>query len=319
MGFSSIAPRPDVNLALRTIDLWSSRADAAIISREPPWQQLLAGGDADVLARESVPLADYYRAKGHELWVYLEPCNGLDRSAESDALVRAGRSLRDPFVQLLFRRYAVALNEQLRPAHLGLALETNLIRALSPPELYAAVREVTNATAVDIRARGSAVRLSVSVQADYAWGRPGNGGYRGVDVDFADFPFIQELGISSYPYLAGFAQPEDLPLEFYSRLVQGRTIPVAVTEGGWTSEGIGSVASSPDLQRRYVVRQAQLLDAARAIAVLPLTFTDLDLAATPQPPGSILPLFARLGLVDIDLKPKPALEAWDAIFARPRR
>ena len=47
------------------------------------------------------------------------------------------------------------------------------------------------------------------------------------------------------------------------------------------------------------------------------TFTDLDLASYPQPPGSILPLFAQLGLVTVDLAPKPALDAWDDAYARP--
>ncbi|MBI4535315.1 MAG: hypothetical protein HY708_03490 [Ignavibacteriae bacterium] len=50
-----------------------------------------------------------------------------------------------------------------------------------------------------------------------------------------------------------------------------------------------------------------------------LTFTDLDLVAHPPPPGSILPLFAYLGLVDVNLYPKPALSAWDTAFARPRQ
>lgn len=321
MGFSSIPPRPDLNVAIAAIDLWSRRADAAIISREPPWTELLKGADPDALvAKDDGPLADYYRSKGHALWVYLDPGNGLDRAGESDGLRSAGRSLTEPAVQQMFRRYAIAMDRHLRPEHLGLALETNLIRSLSSPALYAAVRQVANDTARDIRARDGAVALSVSVQVDRAWGRLGGGGsFEGVAADFADFAFIQELGLSSYPYLAGFAQPEQIPVDYYSRLVADRPVPVMVTEGGWTSASLGTIASSADTQRRYIDRQGQLLDAARATAVFQLTFTDLDLAAFPQPPGSILPLFASLGLVDVNLLPKPALAAWDEAFARPRR
>ncbi|MDH3199192.1 MAG: hypothetical protein OEO21_13230, partial [Candidatus Krumholzibacteria bacterium] len=61
--------------------------------------------------------------------------------------------------------------------------------------------------------------------------------------------------------------------------------------------------------------QAALLDAAQAIAVFQLTFTDLHPSIFQ--PGSILPLFATLGLVDTALAPKPALGAWDGVFARP--
>jgi hypothetical protein len=91
-----------------------------------------------------------------------------------------------------------------------------------------------------------------------------------------------------------------------------------VVEGGWTSTAIGALLSSPDMQARYIRRQAELLDAASAAAVFQLTFTDLDLGTIPQPPGSILPVFATLGMVDTQLRPKPALAVWDSVFARRR-
>jgi hypothetical protein len=53
--------------------------------------------------------------------------------------------------------------------------------------------------------------------------------------------------------------------------------------------------------------------------VFQLSFTDLDLGSFPKPLPAILPLFAALGLVDSDLRPKPALATWDAVFARPLR
>ena len=90
-----------------------------------------------------------------------------------------------------------------------------------------------------------------------------------------------------------------------------------VIEGGWTSASVGGITSSPDLQRRYIGRHADLLDAAGAVAWFPIIFADLDLATIPLPPGSILPLFAHLGVVDEHLVAKPALRAWDAEFARP--
>jgi hypothetical protein len=69
------------------------------------------------------------------------------------------------------------------------------------------------------------------------------------------------------------------------------------------------------LQARYIRRQLELLDAANATAVFQLTFTDLDLTSIPQPPGSILSLFASLGMVDTQLRPKPALATWDSVFS----
>jgi hypothetical protein len=319
MGFTGIPPRGDLDLAIAAIDMWSLRADAALLSFELPWEQLLSGMPAEThVLQEHLPLVNYYRAKGLPIWVYLDPANGLNRGGESDGLVRQGRSITEPAIQQLFREYAVAMDTIIQPDHLGLALETNLIRAAAPPALYAAIKQVVNAAAADVRARDPDVKLSVSVQVEQAWGRFGGGTFEGIDADFADFPFIQELGLSSYPYLGGFAEPEDLESNYYSRLVQGRTIPAMVMEGGWTSASLGEIPSSPDKQRRYIVRQADLLDTVSAIAVFQLTFTDLDLSVILLPPDSILPLFAHLGLVGIDLDPKPALGAWDSVFARPR-
>ncbi len=321
MGFSAIPPRPgDDKLTIAAIDLWSRRADAAILSVEIPWADLLRGIDPETYVTVvQVPLANYYRSKGHQIWVYLDPANGLNRAGESDPLVAAGRSLTEPAIQQLFRRYAVAMDTQIHPEHLGLALETNLIRGTAPPALYAAIRQVANDAAADVRLRDPVVKLSVSVQVDYAWGHFDGSGFHGVAPDFADFPFLQELGLSSYGYLAGYAEPEELPLDYYSRLLGGRTLPVMVVEGGWTSTSLGGIASSSDEQRRYIVRQMQILDAAQAIAVFQLTFTDLDLAANPIAPAPNLQFFAYLGLVDVNLNPKPALAVWDEAFARPRR
>ena len=91
-----------------------------------------------------------------------------------------------------------------------------------------------------------------------------------------------------------------------------------VVEGGWTSASVGSVVSSADQQARWITRQIQLLDEAHALFAFQLTFTDLDLTGVSLPPGSILPLFAALGLVDASLAAKPALAKWDVAFARPR-
>ena len=318
MGFSSIPPRADEQQAIAAIDLWSLRADAAIMSFEIPWEPLLAGIPAEtVVVRVEQPLADYYRSKGHELWIYLDPSNGLNRAGESQPLVDAGRSITEPEIQALFRRFAVVIDSLVRPEHLGLALETNLIRGIAPAPLYAAVKQVANDAAAEVRAIDPNVKLGASVQVDFAWGF-GGAPYEGIETDLADFPFIEELGLSSYPYLAGYAAPESLPDDYYSRLVAGRDLPVAAVEGGWTSETVGGISSTPAVQRRWIVRQSELLDGAGAIALFQLTFTDLDLTSFPNFPPN-LALFAHLGLVTVDLAPKPALGAWDSVFLRDRR
>ena len=320
MGFSAIPPRPDQTVTLQALNLWTSgHADAAIMHISVPYAALLSGLSAPQEVRgNELGLANYYRAKGLRLAVTVDVTNGLDRSAEDPVLDSLGRSIADSGIQRIYGEYVLALDSILHPDYLGLAAETNLIRLAAPDSVYQAVVAMTNAVAGRIRSLGPAPPLYVSVQVEVAWGRmQGGGSYVGIAQDLADFPFLDCLGLSSYPYLGGFSDPQDIPLDYYARLHAEGAHPVLVVEGGWTSLSLGPIISSPTTQARYLEQQGRLLDSARAVAVFQLTFTDLDLSALTLPPGSILPLFAHLGVVDSALGPKPALAAWDRSFGRP--
>jgi hypothetical protein len=317
MGFSHIPPRFSVPEVLRTIDSVSRHSDAALMVIDVPWAVLLAGTDAAQAVRnDALNIARLFQQKGLPIAAVLEPANGLDRSAEAVPLAALGRSITDTAVQRAYREYVVAFDSIVHPEWLGIAVETNLIRAFSSPRLYSALVMMSNDAAQRLRATGSTTKLMVSVQVEAAWGRPGNT-YAGIQRDRTDFPFVQVLGLSSYPYLGGFSAPEQLPTDYYARVVNEASIPAMVSEGGWTSGSVGGVVSSPDLQARYIRRQMQLADAAHLIGVFQITFTDLDLPNLPIPSGSILPLFAQLGMVDIAYRPKPALAVWDSVRATP--
>jgi hypothetical protein len=313
MGFSAFPPRFDPALIQATVDLWARRADAGLVLQEPPWAELLAGRDPEALVRENpLNVAQLFRAKGLRIVASIDPTNGLDRAREGAALEAAGRSLAEPAVRDLYRRYVGAFVSLVRPEAVTLASETNLVRALAPPSVYAGVVAAANEAAAEARLRDPALVLMVSVQVEVANGRPGPGPGPGIAQDRADFPFVQALGLSSFPYLAGFADPEELPADYYARVGAG-ALPLYLIEGGWPSAP--AFASSTEEQRRYIERQAVLLDAARARAWFQITFTDLDEATF----GPGIRPFASLGLVDASLQPKPALAAWDSAFARPLR
>ncbi len=319
MGFSAIPPRMDAAIVVPAINLWAQRADAAIIHASPPWAAML-GGVAPAVAVDDVqvPLASYFRAKGLALVFTVDATDGLNRAAEAPELVTLGRSVTDTLVQRLYREWVYAVADKLRPEYLGLVAETNLIKAAAPDSVYQALVVMANAVASQIRDSALPSQLYVSVQVETAWGRLTPGGAdQGIAQDLRDFPFVQAIGLSSYPYLGGFAVPEDLPINYYSRLVAGTFLPVLVVEGGWPSITVGSVVSSPAVQARYITRQLALLDAAHARAVFQLTFYDLDLTGVTLPPGSILPLFTHLGLADSAMHAKRALATWDGAFARP--
>lgn len=316
MGFSAIPPRFDTALVDDGLAMWSPRADAAIIHNSPPWEPLINGVATPAQAVDAieVPLANYYRALGLAIVFTADPTNGLDRAAEHPDLVRLGRSVTDTMIQRLYREWVLAVAQKLHPEYFCLIAESNLIRALAPAPVYQALKTMVNAAVPAIAAASPATRLCVSVQVEVAWGRP-SGPWVGIATDRADFPFVQAIGLSSYPYLGGFAQPENIPLDYYSRVAQGTTLPVLVVEGGWPSQSYGGVTSSVAVQARYIRRQAELLDAAAAVGVFQLTFFDLTGIAA-APPGNLGP-FVHLGLADSALTAKPALAVWDSLFSRP--
>jgi hypothetical protein len=295
-----------------------------MIFTDPPWDSLLAGRPADslILANQA-GLAAYFRGKGLRVIVCLDPTNGLDRASDSAPLVAAGRSMTEPAIQALFRAYAVVMDTLIHPDYLSVAQETNLIRAAAPTALYNAVVAVANGAAADVRAVDANVKLFTTVQVETAWGRFGGTGYVGIAADRADFSFNQVLGLSSYPYLGGFTHPDSIPIDYYSRLVEGNPIPQMVIEGGWSSDSTARWIPYTDppilnsaVQARYITRHAAILDRADAIGWFQITFADLDHVSLGLP-ASAAP-FTSLGLVDVDLNPKPALSAWDAQHARPR-
>src|SRR4051812_28131417 len=315
MGFSSTPPRLTVESVLQTIAAWEPRSDVALINQGVPWRALLNDTSAAVLVRRDLKdLAVHYHGLGMPLIVEIDVTDGLARDKEAPDLVALGRSISEPAVQQVYREYIAAVDSILHPEYLGLAMETNLVRAIAPANVYAAVRAIAAAGENTLVAQHSTATRFISVQVETAWGRlPNVGHFVGIDMDRLDFAFIKAIGLSSYPYLGGFAEPSDVPLDYYSRLNEsGSTmLPMMVVEGGWTSGSVTGVTSSTEKQARWIKRQMELADRATLVAVTQITFTDLDLSTYPVPSGSILPLFAQLGLVDVNFQAKPALAEWD--------
>jgi hypothetical protein len=320
MGFSAIPARPDTAVLIPTIELWSQRADAGLIQLSIPWTVLLDDTAAAVEVRiVRRPLVDYFRAKGLRIVVTLDITDGLNRAAEAPELVAAGRSITDTMVQRLYREYVAAVDSILSPDYLSLAAETNLIRLAAPPPVYAAAVAMVNAAAAERKSAGSTTSLAISVQVETAWGVLGalQLPFQGIAQDRADFPFLDALGLSSYPYLGGFPDPDSIPLNYYARLVEGDPVPVFVLEGGWSSVPVSPAAASPGVQAAYIARHGRILNQARAAALFQITFTDFDLSAFPDSTATALFPFAHLGIVDSALNPKPALAVWDSLYALP--
>jgi hypothetical protein len=319
MGFYFTPPRPEIDDVWLTIDLFSTRAELAVIHEELPWTDLINGVSIDtILQNNKQELVDYLRGKGLRLLFMADLTDGLSRGEEAPQLRRLGRSITEPAIRQLYIAYLRAFVARFHPEYIGLTAETNLVRQIAQPAVYTAMVTAANDAAAALNNDGVTAPLLVSVQVETAWGVFGTPGpYVGVEQDFADFPFIEILGLSSYPYFS-YTQPEDIPDAYYSRLRSGRTMPVMVCEGGWTSASVGGVISTPAIQARYIRRHADLLDSVQAQAMAQTLFADVDITTIPDPPPT-LPLFVSIGLMTDEFQAKAALGVWDELFARDLR
>ena len=155
MGFSPLPSRNDPATVLPTLEMWTRRADAGIMHVQLPWAAMLAGSPATAEVQKApLDVANYYRSKGLAIVVTLDPTDGLDRAAEAPELVAAHRSLTEPAIQQLYRQYAAAIAALIHPDYIGLAAETNLIRAVAPAALYNAVAKASNDAAAELVALG---------------------------------------------------------------------------------------------------------------------------------------------------------------------
>ncbi len=321
MGFYQVAPRyGDVPLAVQNIDLFSQRAELVVIHEELPWDLLLDGATSlTTILDAHAALISYFRTKGLNLFFMADLTDGLSRGQEPPKLRALSRSITETAVQQRYRDYVVGFVQRYQPEYIGLTAETNLVRREASAAVYAAMVQAANDAANDLITLGVTTPLLISVQVQTAWGGLGGSGtYVGVEQDFTDFPFIDMLGLSSYPYF-DYAQPEDIPDNYYTRLLNGRNFDTMVAEGGWPSASVGSIVSSPEIQARYITRHADLLDSIQARAMAQTLFTDLDLSSIPIPYPASLPLFASLGLMELsgnNFVDKPSLAAWDALYAR---
>jgi hypothetical protein len=317
MGWAPSAPRADQALLLAVIDSMTTVGEVAIVQQPVPWTQLLAGASMDSLVEDRGGLADYLRVKGMDVVWLVDPLQGLDRRKEDKQLVDAGRSILEPEIRAMHEDWVRGIAERVKPEWFGLASEINTLAALGDPDLYAGLVDMVDELAPEIRALSPGTRVFVSFQADQALGRLGDP----VIDHFAlidDFD-IDALGLSSYPGFAGFDTPADIPEDYLDPFMDATDLPLAVVEGGWSSEDTRWASSTPQEQAAYFDRYEVILDRIDARLWLGLTPTDLDVEALDLPPDQAQGLsnFAHMGIWDVDLERKPAYDSWARIHDRP--
>lgn len=316
MGWFVNAPRPDEETVLAALDSMARVSGVALLQEPPPWPRLLAGEPVEAIVDEKVAVASLLRSRGLEVAYLADPLDGLDRTSETPALVEAGRSITEPEIRALHEAWVREIARSVAPRWMGLASEINTLGQHGDPALYDELVAMIDGLAPEVRSLSPGTEVFVSFQVEDAHGLavPSDGeGFHLID----DFD-VDLLGLSSYPVFT-FGTPGDVPEDHLSAFAEATDLPLAMVEGGWSSETVPLAEADPAEQAAYFRRYAELLDGVDARLWILLTYADLDLDALGLPPDreETLRNFARMGIVDEDFRRKPSFGVWEEIRARP--
>jgi hypothetical protein len=177
-----------------------------------------------------------------------------------------------------------------------------------------------------VKAEAPETQIFVTFQWDdlnNMFSQPEEGNRQKLDVNWEQIeafePNLDLWVISSYPYFV-FPSGADIPTAYYAPLLLRTDKPVAVAEGGYTTQTIGNMVSSPEDQVEYIRAIHDQLGSRLAFWVNTL-LSDFNLdsyskymLANGQTEQDVTSLgfFAYIGLQNFDGTPKPALELWDS-------
>ena len=219
--------------------------------------------------------------------------------------------------------FAIRLTREFSPRYIGLASEINTYMDAYPEDVenylslysqtYAAIKEASPST-----------QVFVTFQWDDLNRLDGDG--ERYDIKWEQMEaFEPELDIwviSSYPYFF-FETPRDIPEDYYTPLLNRTNKPLAVAEGGWTSQDVDVFTGTPSEQVEHLQTLNDQLG-PRLVFLINLIYADLEWESYQEILSAqgnaddmgTLSYFTYLGLVKSDGTPKPALEAWDELRER---
>jgi hypothetical protein len=323
-GFFPSPPEGTLESVLNHFQDLGRHADFILIQPNIPWQDFRAGVEGESQARTDLRNQTVLaRQNGLEWVVVVDPLNGLNRREFFGLPEGWQPSFANPDVRTAFTNFALWVVRELSPPYLGLASEINTYLDAHPDDVKSYLslyQEVYDR----VKAEAPGTQIFVTFQWDdlnnmfapAAEGRPA--GQTNWDQVEAFETRLDLWAISSYPYFA-FPSGEDIPADYYTRLLDRTDKPLAVAEGGWTTQPVGPIQGGEQGQVEYLQAiHDQLGPRLRFWVYLILTDFNIDsFADIMRREGRAesdiegLGMFAAVGLQRFDGTAKAALQVWD--------
>jgi hypothetical protein len=323
-GFFPSPPVMTTESVIATFKALDEHGELVLFARNVPWKDFAKGVDADsadiVQLTGMVQLA---RQNYLEPVFVIDPLNGLDRRRFMGLPEGWKPSFSNPDIRAAMSNYALRIVRQFHPRFLALAAEINTYQDTHPDD-YPAFLSLYR----EMYARIKAAAPDILVFVTFQWEELNNlipgadGGKAPYETRWEQIqafePQLDIWAISTYPFVA-YRSASEIPADYYARLSEHTAKPLALAEGGYTSENVAQLRGTPQDQAGFLKAVHEQIGAKLRLWIYTV-LSDFSLESyapflKKQGLGGDVPTlgwFAHVGLRLADGTPKPGLAVWDS-------
>jgi hypothetical protein len=331
-GFFPSPPEVSLESIFQLYKDMGAHGDFVLIQQNTAWQDFVGSVDGESQTRtDLINQVKLARQNNLEYIFVIDALNGLNRREFAGLPAGWEASFADPNVRSAYRNYAMWVVRTFHPRYLGLASEINTYMDAHPDDAPNFI-SLCNEIYALVKAEAPETQVFVTFQWDdlnNMFPQPEEGNRQPYDINWEQIevfePNLDLWVISSYPYFV--FNNKDIPADYYTPLLTrtlrhtqgGAEKPLAIAEGGFTSQAVGPLNGSPDTQVAYLRAIHDQLG-PRLVFWVNTLLTDINIDSyaeqmkkdghDPQDAFS-LGAFAYIGFQNSDGSPKPALEVWD--------
>ena len=323
-GFFPSPPEVSLESVFQLFKDMGAHGDFVLIQQNTAWEDFVNGIEGKSQTRTDLINQVKLARQNHLEYIFvIDALNGLNRREFVGLPAGWEASFENPDVRSAYRNYALWVVQTFHPRYLGLASEINTYMDAHPDDAPNFISLYNEIYAL-VKSEAPQTQVFVTFQWDdlnNMFPQPEEGNRQPYETNWEQIetfePNLDLWVISSYPYFV--FNNKDIPADYYTPLLTRTDRPLAVAEGGYTSQAVGGVNGSPQSQVAYLNAIHDQLGPRLAFWVNTL-LTDINIDSyveqmkkdgrNPQDAIS-LGAFAYIGLQNSDGSPKLALEVWD--------
>jgi len=324
-GFFPSPPEATLESTLQHYKDMSQHGDFILIQQNTAWEDFVSGTESESETRFNLINQVKLANQNNLGYIFImDALNGLNRHDFIGLPEGWDASFANPNVRTAYKNYALWVVRTFHPSYLGLASEINTYMDAHPEDTKNFISLYNEIYAL-VKAEAPATQIFVTFQwedLNNMFPQPEEENRQKLNTNWdqveAFEPNLDVWAISTYPYFV-LSSGSDIPADYYSPLLTRSEKPVAIAEGGFSSEPVGYSEATPEDQVAYLNAIHDQLGSRLAFWVnLLLTDFNIDsyteyMLANGQSAddATALGYFAHTGFLNFDRSPKPAMEVWD--------